>query len=474
MNVPPTGRLIDACLSVRAGRLYMDEVPLDAIARDFGTPVYVASESQLRRNVRAYSEGLARCWPEGPTRILASLKANSVLALRQILNEEGAGCDTIGLSELEIALRSGLDPELISLNGAGKDRVLINRAVMAGVKIVVDNDQELQYVEEAAERQRKPAIVRFRMKPYMPEMTEPADLLVEETPIWRFAQASKTGFPTEQLIAAGRRAIENPLLDVRGLHMHAGRLQHTVETHRALARSAVAILAELHVAWDGWTPRELDLGGGYAVPRDPVGRILARNSPRPPDDRAPSPSKYMKSITETLRVELHRAGITAEGLAIEIEPGRSIYGDTTVHLATVIQVKTQNEPLPYTWVSLDTTEHFLLHVPSEFGVRRFLVATRPDAEPDETADLVGIGCLLDRIVGGARIPHLGPGDIVALLDAGAYDEARSCNFNSLPRPGTVLVSEDRVEWIRRAETLEDVVRRDIARESSPLVKSGIE
>src|SRR5690349_17660604 len=111
---------IDDCLSEREGRLWMEECDLEEIARRFGTPVYVVSEAQLRRNARRLQEAFAAAWPNGEARLLPSLKANLSLALRRILSDEGAGCDTFGPGELHAALEAGVPPGLISVNGSSK------------------------------------------------------------------------------------------------------------------------------------------------------------------------------------------------------------------------------------------------------------------------------------------------------------------------------------------------------------------
>ena len=114
------------------GRLLVEAVPAEELAARFGTPLYVISESALRANVRAWQRALEAAWPHGDARVLVSLKANPSIALRRILNEEAAGCDVFGQAELEIALRAGVPPQLISVNGSTKPAALIARAIEAG------------------------------------------------------------------------------------------------------------------------------------------------------------------------------------------------------------------------------------------------------------------------------------------------------------------------------------------------------
>jgi diaminopimelate decarboxylase len=110
-------RQIDEALTIRDGHLFIEDVDSVALANRFGTPLFVVSEDQLRRNARAFVRAFDDRWREGPVRILPSIKANHALALRHILTDEGMGCDTFGASELSAALRGGVQPDLISVNG---------------------------------------------------------------------------------------------------------------------------------------------------------------------------------------------------------------------------------------------------------------------------------------------------------------------------------------------------------------------
>src|SRR5215210_3156572 len=134
---------IDECLSVRDGHLFMEDCDTIGLVERFGSPMYVVSEDQLRRNARRFARAFGDRWPEGDVNVLPSIKANFSLALRRILTQEGMGCDTFGAGELSAALRSEVAPELISVNGSVKDQELIDRAVEAGARITLDSAAEL-------------------------------------------------------------------------------------------------------------------------------------------------------------------------------------------------------------------------------------------------------------------------------------------------------------------------------------------
>src|SRR5262249_212537 len=139
-----TGRAetIDECLSIRDGHLWMDGCDLVDVAHRYGTPVYVMSEQQLLRNLAAIGGPFGEAWPHGEVRVLPSLKANLSIAIRRLLSDAGAGCDTFGPGELHAALTAGVPPRLISVNGTAKDAALIERAVAAGARITLDSEHE--------------------------------------------------------------------------------------------------------------------------------------------------------------------------------------------------------------------------------------------------------------------------------------------------------------------------------------------
>jgi len=163
--MPATATRIDDCLSVREGRLWMEECDTVELARRFGTPVYVISEDQLRRNARRIAAAFAQSWPEGEVALLPSLKANLSLALRRILTLEGMGCDTFGPGELDAALRTGVEPSAISVNGTAKTPAHLERAVAAGAKVTLDSVREIELVREVATSRGVRATVRFRLRP---------------------------------------------------------------------------------------------------------------------------------------------------------------------------------------------------------------------------------------------------------------------------------------------------------------------
>src|SRR5437764_81928 len=336
---------LDECLSIREGRLFVEDCDANELARRFGTPIHVISEDQLRRNARRYRSEFEQRWTDGTVLVLASIKANFALATRWILSQEGLGCDCFGPGELHAALEGGVPPERISVNGSIKDAALIATAVRSGARITLDS------------------------------------------------------------------------------------------------------------------AAELDLVRAYPVPRDPFGRGMSRLQERA--EPAPDLSVYAEVVTGRLRRALRAHDFDPRGIRLEIEPGRGIYGNAGIHLASVRNIKVQRLPVPHRWIETDTSDMFLPDVVWEHNRWTAIVANKADQPGSLVADIVGLTCQPDRIIPQALVPDVAPGDTIAVLDTGAYQDGLACNFNALPRPGMVLVHGDQAEWITRPEAVADVFVRDL-------------
>ena len=447
----------DAGWEVRNGRLSVEGVSCHELAGRFGTPLYVISEARLRENARRLQAALAGAWPLGDARLLPSLKANPTLATRVILNEEGLGCDTFGETELVAALRSGVPPGLISVNGASKSERLIRLAVSAGARVTIDSARELPLLETAAAAAGVRPPVRLRLRPRLSGIEAPSELAPDGSSIREVFQAYKAGTPIDDAVALGQAALRSRHVELVGVHVHFARQTGSLALWAAQIESFVDLLAELSTAWDGWLPREIDVGGGWPTTPDPVGRRseVGRRRPAPLDS-----ARYASEVATALARALERAGIARQGTLLEAEPGRAIYADAGLHLARVTNVKHQLDPEPRRWLETDTSEVFLLDTTLEGSLFPVVAVEQADAPATGRVDVTGISCNFDLIAPDVELPALAIGDVVAFLGTGAYQDASAANFNGLPRPATVLVSGSTAEVIKRRETVDEVLARD--------------
>jgi diaminopimelate decarboxylase len=219
-----------------------------------------------------------------------------------------------------------------------------------------------------------------------------------------------------------------------------------------MAGSFGKLVGTLCRSWGNWKPLELDIGGGFAAPRDPTGSS---------GHDAPPIAEVAAAALSVLVKELTVAEVDTSNLALELEPGRSLFANTGVHLARVRHVKRQQQPDERQWIETDTSEIFLPDIFAEHASFRPFFANRAAHAHSGVADIVGISCTFDVLWADAKCPNVSEGDVVAFLDTGAYQDAGASNFNAMPRPGIVLVSGANAEWIKRPETIEDVFARDI-------------
>lgn len=427
--------------------------------------------------------------------VLPAFKANPMLATRRILTEEGAGADVYSEGELDGVLRSGVDPALVSVNGGGKSLEHLRDCVRTGVRITVEDVDEIELIRQAADDLGTTARIRFRVKPTVPGLWRRTDFSQLSAPIDLGLQVYKSGIPPEYLVEMGRRVLAMSNVELVGLHLHAGRHNPTPWFWRGLMREYGRLIVELCRAWDGWRPLELDIGGGFPSSRDPMnketprseflltaagyplmvgmrglgagtyhalmGKALPHLLSGPEPVYPPPIEEFARVATATLRRQLERGRISTAGIRLQVEPGRWLYGNAGLHLTRVKVVKHQERPFPYTWVLTDTTQFFMAGGALEHNRYPVAVAQRADATPVMTADVVGHSCFADLLVPGARLPEVRAGDVIALLETGAYQESSASNFNALPRPATILVSGTEADVIRRAETAAAVWARDV-------------
>src|SRR3954451_2798538 len=174
----------DDAITVREGTLWVEGRAADELAREFGTPLYVISEAQLRGNARRWSRALSAAWSPGPTQLLPSLKANTSVVLRRVLNDEGLGCDVFGHNELALALRAGVPAADISVNGATKDDAVLDLAIASGARVTLDSLDELRRAAAVGQARGAVARVRLRLRPWLDASAAPSDYAAEDYPAY--------------------------------------------------------------------------------------------------------------------------------------------------------------------------------------------------------------------------------------------------------------------------------------------------
>jgi diaminopimelate decarboxylase len=451
-------RLSDA-LSIRNGRLFIEDCDATELAEHYGTPLFVVSEDQAVRNFKAYRNSFQKHWPEGPVRVMAAIKANPITAIRRALTREGCGCDTFGFGELECALRGGVPHHDIAVNGSIKSPEIIRKAIELGCHIVLDSQRELTYCEEQAAELGKKAQVMLRVKPYLEGLDLPSDFFPQRL-IRDMTQTVKYGIPTSEMLPMVPKISDSEHVELIGVHMHTGRHSKDLLFWTELVKAFAKWIHRIREGMgDEWTPKVVSFGGGMAAGLDRESRVAVT------DYDTPSVDAYAEAMCSAYRDAMVGYGFDTGGMMIEVEPGRAMLNEAGIHLTKVHVVKHETENIDRKWLETDTSEVFLsvgsLNVESPFD---YVVANKADLPETERADIVGITCNYECLAEQAPVPSVESGDVIAFLNTGSYIEVYSCNFNCLPRPGTVLVKGEQADLIKRAETIEDVFARDVVPE----------
>jgi diaminopimelate decarboxylase len=425
------------------GVLWIEGRAAPDLAGEYGTPLYVTSEAQIRANVRRLRHAFEARWPR--VTLLFATKSNANLAIRRVLVEEDVGGDCFGLGELTLSLRAGVAPDLLVLNGSNKQPAELRPAIESGMTINVDDRSELDLVAGLAEQLGRPAAVCLRVMPFT--YAEPATLEPELAAIAADTSHDKWGMDRQTIVEIVPTALESAWLRLRGLHLHVSRLRPTPQAFELASRLIATCIAELHDRF-GWQPELLDFGGGYPHERDP-------ESGAPSGSHAVgTPEEYAEAITSTLRAALMERSLREPHLLLE--PGRRLVSNATVLLTRVGVVKR----LPTgstTWVNVDASTNHCPRVPLQGYYYEIVHATKGRDPGDMEVSVVGPTCVIDLLGERRTLPSPGQGDLLAVLDVGGYAEVLSTQFNLLPRPATVLVDGDTCEVIRRRETIDDLL-----------------
>ncbi|MFQ5665126.1 MAG: diaminopimelate decarboxylase [Candidatus Binatia bacterium] len=401
------------------GELYAEGVPLSAIAARVGTPCYVYSLATLRRHYGVFDEAFAAV----PHLICFSVKANSNLAVLHTFARAGSGFDIVSGGELFRALKAGADPGKIVFSGVGKRREEILAALRAGILMFnVESAGELDVINSAAAEVGLRAPVALRVNPDVDPRTHPY--------ISTGLKQSKFGIHIERSLEDYRRARTLPNIDVLGVDCHIGSQLTTVPPFvDALAR--IRDLVE-RLEQEDFQIRYLDIGGGLGITYN--------------DEQPPQPREYAAALIDA------RRGVDATLL---LEPGRVIVGNAGILLTRVLYLKGTDEK---NFVVVDGGMNDLIR-PALYGSYQAIQAVVPRHNGSITADVVGPVCESgDFFAKDRQLTALEPGDLLAIMGAGAYGFVMASNYNTRPRAAEILVDGEQFHVVRERETLDDLIR----------------
>jgi len=434
-------QLWDASVSA-AGHLEIGGCDLTELAARFGTPLLVLDRGRLEADYRRFRDAFERLYPK--VEICYSYKTNPLPGALAVLHELGALAEVISHFELWLALSLGVSPESILLNGPGKGEDAIELAVERGVKLInIDSLDEIELVAAAARRHGRRQAVGVRVV----------------TSVGWSSQFGLSIAEGEALEAYRRLTGYEELLPV-GLHVHLGTAVRELRTYLQAIREVLTFVRRVRNAF-GVDLSYLDLGGGFAVPTvrpyDAWDYRLMRHSwpPAPIDyDSTPTPDEYAAAIIQVVR-DFYPATSDAQP-TVAFEPGRALTSSAQCLLLRAITVKRGRRRTPA--VILDGGKN--LAPPTAYEHHELLPVTRAAAKRGRRYNFFGPLCHPgDELFIEQSFPEVVVGDLVAIMDAGAYFVPNQTNF-SHPRPAAVIVDHGTATLLRKRETFEDVVRND--------------
>jgi len=401
----------------RGGALCAEQVPLDDIARRFGTPCYVYSRAAVEAAYRAFADELA-----GRSALVCySVKANSNLSLLALMAKLGAGFDIVSGGELERVLAAGGDPGRVVFSGVGKSEAEIRRALEAGVlSINVESEQELARVNAVAASLGKRAPIAFRVNPDVDAKTHPY--------ISTGLKQNKFGVAYADAERLYREAARLPAVRLMGVGCHIGSLMSDAAPFVAATERIVALLARLEAA--GIRLEHIDLGGGMGIRYRQEGE------------------KPQAPIAAFVHGALDALGARKE--RILLDPGRSIVGNAGLLLTRVEYVKPGEAK---SFAVVDAAMNDLIR-PALYNAWHEVLPVREAEQPGAAGvyDVVGPVCESADFLARDRRLAPRPGDLLAVMSAGAYGMVMSSNYNTRPRPAEVLVEGANARLVRERET----------------------
>ena len=400
--------------------LHAESVSLENIAEQHGTPSYVYSRASVEAQWKAFDSAFS----DREHLVCYAVKANSNLAILNILARLGSGFDIVSIGELERVLAAGGDANKIVFSGVGKRPDEIARALEVGIRCFnVESEPELVRINDVAGQVGKSAPISLRVNPDIDAGTHPY--------ISTGLKENKFGIPIEKAAEVYANAAELEHLEIHGIDCHIGS-QLTELSPFAEALERILGLVD-SLTEQGITLQHIDIGGGIGI------RYAATDTP-------PSPAEYAKVIGQVLGDRRQ---------SIILEPGRAIVGNAGVLLTRVEFLKHGDE---HNFAIVDAAMNDLMR-PALYSAWQAIDAVTPRPAPmAQMYDIVGPICETGDFLGKQRLLALQQNDLLAIRSSGAYGFSMSSNYNSRPRAAEIMVDGNKVHVIRERETLADLTK----------------
>jgi diaminopimelate decarboxylase len=463
-------------LEVRNGALHIDGVRAVELASKHGTPLFVFSEERIRHNIARIER--ARDSMPLPLKICYAAKAMSTMAVLKVIKDAGIDIEVNSGGELWKALKAGFPPEQIIFNGTSKEVWEIENAIKAGIyAIQVDSRYELSLIEKTAKRLKKRASVSLRLVPEIESGTHSG--------LQTALLTSKFGMMPNEAFAAFRDHKDSPHLDLCGIHLHIGSQNPDPDVYAEAFEKLFVCLACIYDE-TGIKLKHLNLGGGFPV-NYLADRAVASDLPNEQEKMFAADFDPAAAIVKAWQAVEKIAGLSElnqeliSNVTLLLEPGRSIIADAGVCLTTVRNKK--ERPLEESairtprsaidsWLLTDAGFNILLSMETYKWYYHLISANRA-AEPHDTkyklaGPLCDGGDVYFDIEGMQRLPdhrplpaNVEPGEVLALLNCGAYSLAQASQYNGRFLPAVVLITKGKARIIRKRDEFDDLIANEV-------------
>lgn len=420
---------------IQNGVLMIGGAEVPALAKEFGTPLFIMDKAQIEENMRAYKSAIDSAY-EGHGLVQYASKAFCTKEICRIAKTEGLGLDVVSGGELYTALSAEFPAERICFHGNNKTMQELIYALENGVgRIVADSEEELEILDTLLEGKTGTRVL-LRIKPGIEAHTH--DFIQTGQEDSKFGVSLKNGDAQRVLCKTYKN------FKMAGVHCHIGSQIFEDKPFKVAADLMVKLVADVYRE-SGHLMEEVNLGGGFGI------RYTAEDTPRP----------YYDAMLETISAVKEAAekyGVPKP--FILVEPGRSIVGEAGTTVYTVGAIK--DIPGIRKYVSVDggmaDNPRYIMYDAKYDAV----LPERPEAEREEVVTICGKCCESgDILIRDIQMPPVKRGDLLAVLSTGAYNYSMSSNYNRLPRPAVVMVKDGEAKLCVRRETYEDIVRNDI-------------
>ena len=419
----------------QAGHLTIGGMDSLELAKDYGTPLVVYDVSQIRHQIRAFK----KVFEEEQVNYAVSYasKAFASIAMYQVANEEGAYTDVVSAGELYTAMKANFPMERVSFHGNNKSKEELEMAVKNHVgKIMIDNFYEIDLLSQVLEEQDSEINVMLRITPGISAHTHEYDQTGQVD--------SKFGFDLEsgQANKALQEVLKNQRMHMLGIHAHIGSQIFELNGFEMAAAKLVDVAASWKEKYD-YTAQIINVGGGFGI------KYVQEDHPLKPEE-------FVKAIVKTIKDEATKHNFPIP--EIDIEPGRSIVGPAGYNLYKVGSMKEIPGLVPYVAVDGGMGDNIR---PALYQAKyETVLANDPQRRASQEFHVAGKYCESGDILADAKLPSLKAGDILAMLDTGAYGYSMASNYNRNPRPAVVFAEDGKAQVVIRRESLEDLVHLD--------------